>query len=128
MFYDKNKQKNTASNVEAVKNVKIDLASALAIKKTIEKEAENLSEEQESLIKNIHELNEIIQDLEFVKTVGLDTRVKEYEEKLKRFEGLIDNKYRNEEALFCIGLLIASNCAQNLEEAIAGYEEYKKTE
>lgn len=108
-----------------MKNIKVDLAAALALKKTVEEEAENLSEEQESLVDSIYELNETLQDLKFVKTVGLDTRVKEFEDRLKRFDGLIDNKYWNDEALFCIGLLILSNSAQTLDEAIVKYEEYK---
>ena len=111
-----------------MKNIKIDLASALALKKAVEDEIINLSEEQFSLIDSINELNEILQDLEFVKLVGLDTRVKEFEEELKRFDSFIDNKYWNEEALFCIGLLIESNSAQTLEEAIAQYEIFKKNE
>lgn len=109
-----------------MKNVKIDLASALTLKKVVEDEIINLSVEQFALIDNIDELNEILKNLEFVKLVKLDTRVKEVEEELKRFDGFIDNKYWNEEALFCIGLLISSNSAQTLEEAIAEYEEYKK--
>ena len=108
-----------------MKYIKIDLAAALTLKKTIEEEAENLSEEQEGLIDSIYELNETLKDLNFAKTVGLDTRVKEFEQQLKRFESLIDNKYWNDEALFCIGLLISSNSARTLGEAITKYEEYK---
>ena len=108
-----------------MKEIKIDLASAWALKKTIEEEAENLSNEQELLIDNIYELDETLKNLEFVKIVGLDTRVKEFEEKLKRFDGLIDNKYWNEEALFCIRLLLLSNSVQTLEEAITEYKKYK---
>ena len=108
-----------------MEEIKIDLTAALALKKTIEEEAENLSEEQELLIDGIYELGEALKELEFVKAVGLDTRLKNFEEKLKRFEGLIDDKYQNDEALFCIGLLLSSNSARTLDEAIAKYEEYK---
>ena len=109
-----------------MKDIKIDLGSALALKKIVEEEAENLSEEQQSLIDDIYELKESINDLEFVKTVGLDKRAEEFEEKLKSFNGLLDKKYWNDEALFCIGLLILSNSAQTLEEAVSMYEEFKK--
>lgn len=111
-----------------MKDIRIDLAAALALKKIIEKETENLSEEQESLIDSIYELDEILKDIEFVKAVGLDSKAEEFEQKIKRFDGLVDNKYWNDEALFCIGLLISSNSAQTLEEAIAEYEEYKNME
>ena len=108
-----------------MKEIKIDLNSALALKRVVEEEAENLSEEQESLIDDIYELNEGLKDLEFVKLVGLDKRAKEFEAKLKSFDGLLDKQYWNDEALFCIGLLILSNCAQTIEEAIAIYKEFK---
>ena len=109
-----------------MKGIKVDLAAALKLKKTVDEEIENLSEEQEQLIDCLFELDEGLKDLDFIKTVGLDTRIKEFEEKLKNFDGLIDKKYWNEEALFCIRLLISSNSAQTLEEAVAMYEEYKK--
>ena len=109
-----------------MKSIKIDLAAALKLKKTVDDEAENLSEEQELLIDGIFELDELLKDIEFARTVGLDMRAKEFEENLKNFEGLIGKKYWNEQALFCIRLLILSNSAQTVEEAVSMYEEYKK--
>lgn len=109
-----------------MKEIKIDLAAALELKRTVDSELENLTDEQQELIDKIFELNEGLKDLEFVKSVGLDTRAKEFEEKLKSFDGLLDKQYWNDEALFCIGLLILSNCAQTLEEAIAIYKEFNK--
>lgn len=108
-----------------MKSIKIDLAAALTLKTAIEEEIGKLSDEQEQLIDSIYELDEALNDFEFVKAVGLGVRVKEFEEKLKSFDGLVDKKYWNEEALFCIRLLILSNSAQTLEEAITLYEEYK---
>lgn len=101
-----------------MKEIKIDLAAALELKRTVDSELENLTDEQQELIDNIYELNEGLKDLEFAKSVGLDTRAKEFEEKLKSFDGLLDKQYWNDEALFCIGLLILSNCAQTLEERL----------
>ena len=108
-----------------MKSIKIDIEAALTLKTAIEEEIGKLSDEQEQLIDSIYELDEALKDFEFVKVVGLDVRVKEFEEKLKSFDGLVDKKYWNEEALFCIRLLILSNSAQTLEEAITLYEEYK---
>lgn len=83
-----------------------------ALDKAVSEGIEKLSKENALLVTGLYELNKVLKD----------------GGKTKEFEGLIDKKYWNDDALFYISMAIMCNVADTLEKAVAMYEDYKNSE
>lgn len=97
-----------------------------ALKKAADKGMVNLSDENKKIVLRLFELRDIITKIEKYKVIELTVTVERLEKQLKRYEDLIDKKYWNKDALFYISFSILCEVYNTVEEAIAGYEEYKK--
>ena len=89
---------------------------------------QNLSKENAYIILRLFEIRDAITKIYKYEVLGLDETVKKYKKKLKNYEDVIDKKYWNEDALFYISFSMICNVYKTLDEAIAGYEDYIKTE
>lgn len=99
-------------------------------KKEMEKSANDgikkLTMENSILLIFLFELKEILRKIEKFKALGRESKVKELEKSLERFECIIDKKYWDQDALFYISMAIMCYVAKSLKEAISMYEDYKK--
>ena len=100
-------------------------------KKEMEKAANDgikkLTMENSILLIFLFKLKELLRKIEKFKALGRKSKVEELEKSLEAFEGLIDKKYWDQDALFYISMAIMCNVAKSLKEAISMYENFKNS-
>ncbi len=96
-----------------------------ALKKAIDENSENLTEENLLLVLKLFDLKETLANIKKYEVIGIPSIVEKNKRKLKSFEGFLDIKYWNDFALFYMGMAITCGVVDSLEEAIVAYEEFK---
>lgn len=97
------------------------------LKEAIDEGVGNLSDENLLLVDKLGQLERTLAKLKQAEINGLDIAVKFFENQLKSFDGLIDKKYYNVDALKYIILIISCGVVNTLNEAITEYERFNKT-